>query len=521
MIVDKHKGSLLKRMSLVSFMTILSRVLGFCRDVIMAQVFGASGTYDAFLLAFKIPNFMRRLFAEGAFSQAFVPVLAEYKAKSFCELQSFVRSTGSCLAVILICFVLVGSLCPNLIINLFAPGFAVGDSRLNLAVELLRITLPYILFISLTSFSASILHSFNRFGLPAITPALLNICLIGGAVFYSSQTTTIHVLGIATLIAGFLQFIVQLPSILKLNLLFWPSINWRHPGVKKVLRLIVPALFGVAVGQVNSLLDSAFASFLPAGSISWLYYADRLMEFPLGVIGVAITTVILPKLARHASAAQEVEFSQTTIWALKMILLVGLPAFVGLFCLADIITAALFYRGNFTLDDLEATSSALKAYSFGVIAIMLVKVLASASYAQQKYLTVAKIALAALGVNLLLNSILMPYYAHTGLAIATSISFALNAILLLVFNLRSHYLILRKSQYWLFTKIILLNCLYFMVVYQTAPSLEQFLALASSLRILWLGMYVLSYVALYITLLLGLGFKHQLTSILLFNTARN
>lgn len=413
--------------------TFLSRILGFVRDLVVARVFGADAGTDAFFVAFKIPNFMRRLFAEGAFSMAFVPVLSEYKAKrTFPELKRFVDDVAGTLGAVLLLVTAVGVLAAPVLILIFAPGFAGDAEKQALATDMLRLTFPYLLFISLTAFAGGILNTYERFGVPAFTPVLLNLVLIAAALWLAPQMERpIVALAWGVFIAGIAQLAFQIPFLMQLRLLPRPRINRKDEGVRRILRLMVPALFGVSVTQISLLLDTLLASFLVTGSISWLYYSDRLMEFPLGILGVAIGTVILPKLSqRHAEQAPQ-EFSRGIDWALRWVLLLGAPAAVGLLVLAGPIMATLFHSGAFTAHDVEMAARSLMAYALGLMGFLGVKALAPGYYARQDMRTPVRIAVIAMLTNMTFNLILMWPLGHAGLALATTIAASVNAGLLL------------------------------------------------------------------------------------------
>ena len=368
------KHSLVRAISLFMSMTMLSRVLGFIRDVVIAGIFGASALYDAFLLAFKIPNFMRRLFAEGAFSQAFIPVLAEYKDPA--QQIKFLNHVLTALLTVVIAVVILIMAFAPWVITIFAPGYYFMPEQLNLAANLLRITAPYLACLSICALLAGLLQLNNRFAVPSFSPVLLNLSLIFGALVLH-KTFNFGVLGLAigVLLGGILQLILHIVAvsiITKYNCK--PVINsgtqlgFEHPGARKILRLMLPAIFGVSVNQINILLDTVFASFLVTGSLSWLYYADRLMELPLGLFGVGIATVMLPNLSKHAQSTDpksQVQFKQDLIWGLKLILLFGLPAVIGLYFLAVPMISTLFQLGQFDSFDVVQTSLALRAYAPG------------------------------------------------------------------------------------------------------------------------------------------------------------
>lgn len=412
--------------------TLLSRILGFVRDLVVAHVFGANAGTDAFFVAFKIPNFLRRLFAEGAFAVAFVPVLTEYKERrSFDELKRFVDHVAGTLGAVLLAVTLAGVLGAPVLAMLFAPGFIGEADKLDLAVEMLRLTFPYLLFISLTAFAGGILNAHGRFGIPAFTPVLLNISLITCAIWLAPQMERpITALAWGVLLAGILQLLFQLPFLRQIRLLPRFVLAPRDEGVRRIGRLMLPALFGVSVTQLNLLLDTLIASFLVSGSISWLYYSDRLMEFPLGILGVGLATVILPNLSKkHATESPE-GFSHVIDWALRWGLLLGLPSAVGLFVLAGPMIATLFQSALFDAADVAMSRQSLMAYSLGLLSFILIKVLAPGYYSRQDTKTPVRIAVIAMFANMVLNIILVFPLAHAGLALATSLSATLNAFLL-------------------------------------------------------------------------------------------
>lgn len=431
---------MLKSTLKVGSATIVSRVLGFIRDMVMARYFGASGATDAFFLAFKIPNFMRRLFAEGSFSLAFVPVLAEVRASGDQRaLKDLVDHVAGTLAGILLVLTAIGVLAAPVVIAIFAPGWALeGREEFWMSAGMLRITFPYILLISLTALAGGILNTFDRFLVPALTPALLNISLIAAAVLLSGRMEVpVEALAWGVLAAGILQLAVQVPSLVRLGLLPRPRWGWRHSGVRRILKLMIPTLIGSSVAQVNLLLDTVIATFLMAGSVSWLYYSDRLLEFPLGVFGVALSTVILPNLSRKFALQNPEGFSATLDWALRLAVIITLPAALGLAVLAVPILVTLFQYEAFTMADVDMASLSLAAYAAGLPAFIAVKVLAPGFYARQDTRTPVRIAITAMVSNMLLNllfvvSLLAVDFRgpHTGLALASSAAAYLNAGLL-------------------------------------------------------------------------------------------
>lgn len=450
---------LVKSTSTVAAFTLLSRIMGFLRDVILARIFGATGLFDAFVVAYKLPNFLRRLFGEGAFSQAFVPILAEYRANESPEkIQDFVDHVAGTLTASVMLVVILFEIAAPFLIMIFAPGFFKDPARFAICVHLLRIMSPYLLLIVLTAFAGAILNTFGLFAAPAFTPILLNLALIGAAMFWAPHTSQpIFVLGFGVLIGGLSQLLIQLPFLKHVKLLPKMALGFRHPGTKRVMKRMIPALFGVSVAQIGLLVDNVFASFLPVGSISWLYYSDRLVYLPLGVIGVALATVVLPYLSRQHAKSNELVFSNTLDWALRCTLFIGVPASVGLFVLAGPVLATLIHYGKFNSMDVVMTAKSLRAFAVGLPAFMLIKVLASAFYSRQNIRTPVKIAAVALVINLGLNAALIVPLKHAGLAFATSGAAIVNALLLCILLVRNKIYIPQSPWRRWFVSLVLAN----------------------------------------------------------------
>ena len=438
---------LFRSTAVVSSMTMVSRVFGLLRDMVFTRIFGADAGTDAFLVAFKIPNFLRRLFAEGAFSQAFVPVLTDVKEKEGDEaVAELVRHTfGTLLGVLFVITVIVVIASP-VFVAMIAPGFYLDHpTKFYLTAAMLMITFPYILFISLTSLVSGVLNSYGRFAVPAVTPVFLNLSLIAAA-FWLSPNVDIPITGLAwgVFVAGIVQLAFQLPFILKLGLLRWPRWGWKNSGVRRILKLMIPGIFGSSVMQINLLFDTLIASFLVSGSVTWLYLSDRMVELPLGIFGIALATVILPNLSQKHAAGDPKAFSQMLDWALRWVLVIALPAAVALAVLAGPILSTLFLYGDFRPLDVEMASISLLVYSSGLIGFILVKVLAPGYFARQDTKTPVKVGLIAMVSNMVMNVLfVVPMLQlgwtapHAGLALATSISAFINAGLL--------YLGLRKA----------------------------------------------------------------------------
>jgi putative peptidoglycan lipid II flippase len=424
--------SLLRSTALVGLLTATSRLFGYVRDVFIANLGGAGVGTDAFFVAFRIPNLLRRLFAEGAFSQAFVPVIADYRGRrSHAEVRDLLAGATGSLGLVLLLLTAVGTLAAPLLILIFAPGFAAQPEKLALAAEMLRITLPYLPLVSLTALAGGALNAYDRFGVPALTPIFLNLAMIGAAIGLAPHLDQpVVALAWGVLAGGLLQLLFQLPFLRRPGLLVWPRLGFRHEGVRCILGRMLPAILGVSVVQINLMLDALLASFLETGSVSWLYYSDRLVELPLGVLGIALATVILPTLSRRFAEGRQEGFAATLDWALRWTLLVGVPATLGLTALAAPILATLFQHGEFRSADVYMAELSLQAYALGLPAFMLVKVLAPAFFARQDVRTPVRVAVLAVAANVVMSLMLMTTLAHAGLALATSLASVVNAALL-------------------------------------------------------------------------------------------
>ena len=433
-----HK--LLKNTAIVGSMTLVSRVLGLLRDMVLARWFGASANMDAIFVAFKIPNFLRRLFAEGAFSQAFVPIISEYREqRDHAAVQQLVNKVGGTLLGVLSVLCVIGVLASPVLVTIFAPGFLYRDpAQFELAAVMLRLTFPYLLFISLVAFAAGILNTYGRFAAASFVSVWLNVVLIGAAILVSPHLAQPELaLAAGVFVAGVVQVLFLVPSLRRIGLFPRPSWGRQDAGVRRIMKLMLPGILGSSVAQINLLFDTLIASFLVAGSVSWLYYSDRLVEFPLGVFAIALSTVILPSLSRsHANDSAD-EFSHTVDWALRMVLLIGIPSAVGLLLLARPMLVTLFNYGDFGAVDVDMAGLSLMAYAIGLPGFMLVKVLAPAFYSRKDTTTPVRIAIAALLTNMVLNLLfVVPMVMlditgpHAGLALATSLAAWVNAGLL-------------------------------------------------------------------------------------------
>jgi putative peptidoglycan lipid II flippase len=425
--------NLLKALATVSSMTLASRVLGFVRDLVIARVFGAGLATDAFFVAFKIPNLLRRLFAEGAFSQAFVPILAEYRERrGEEETRRLVDRVAGALAAGLVLVTALGVLAAPLLVYASAPGFSAVPGKFELTVELLRITFPYILFISLTALAGGILNTYSRFSVPALTPVLLNASFIVFALWLAPYfEPPVAALAWAVFAGGVAQLALQVPFLARLGMLPRFRLDLRDSGVARVLRQMGPAVFGVSIAQLSLLINNVFASFLASGSVSWLYYADRLMEFPAGLLGAALGTILLPSLARQHAQGQARGYSELLDWGLRLTLLLAAPAAAALAVLAVPLVSTLFHYGAFSAEDVFATRRAVVAYSAGLVGLIMVKVLAPGFYARQDIRTPVRIALVTLGLTQLMNLSFVWTLQHAGLALAIGLGACFNAALLL------------------------------------------------------------------------------------------
>ncbi|MDP2505233.1 murein biosynthesis integral membrane protein MurJ [Oceanobacter sp. 3_MG-2023] len=500
-------SSLLRSSSVVSVFTLLSRVLGLVRDIVVAQYFGTR--VDAFLVAFKIPNFFRRLFAEGAFSVAFVPVLSEYRTRrSLDEVQLLVSRVSGTLGLALLMVTTLALLSADYLPWLFAPGFATNPEKFALTGDLLRITFPYLLFIAMTAFAGGVLNSYGRFAIPAFTPVLLNLTLIAATwLMVDWFEEPLFALAWGVFFAGLLQLLFQLPFLARLQLLVRPTVKRDDEGVRRIVSLMIPALFGVSVSQINLLLDTVLASFLEEGSVSWLYYADRLNNLPLGIFAIAIGVVILPALSSKHAGEQAEGFARTLDWAVRMVLLLALPAALALALLAQPLMATIFYHGEMTTYDIEQMSVALQAYASGLLAFMLIKVLAPGYYARQDTRTPVRIGIQAMVVNMVFNLALVLPFAHVGLALATAISSYFNALMLYL-GLRKAG-VLQHSRGWLgfMAKLALANAALLGVTWWLMGDVADWLLWSASERMVQMTLVVVSGVVVYVLVLLVAGLR--------------
>lgn len=497
---------LFKSTLVVSSMTLISRLLGFVRDTLIAQLFGVDVATDAFFVAFKIPNFLRRLFAEGAFAHAFVPVLATYKEQGHAPLKRFIAKVTGTLSLCLLLFSILGIVAAPLLIFILAPGFDWQGSAHDIAVLSLQIMLPFLFFISLTALCGSVLNAHQQFAIPAITPVFLNITMIWAALYLApTLETPVLALAWAVLLAGVMQLVFQLPALWRLSLLSMPRLAFKDTGVKKVIVLMIPAIFSVSVTQINLLLDTLIASLLKAGSVSWLYYSDRLVEFPLGILGLALGTVILPHLSKHHAQDNNEDFSHSLDWGLRLVLVVGLPATVGLIMLAEPMLFTLFQYKEFSVQDVYLSGQSLKAYAVGLIGYLMIKVLVPAFTSRQDVKTPVRYGSYAMGVSLALNILAIPL-AHAGLALATSLGAFFNAALLLKKLFKDK--VYQPVQGWFIfsLRVVFANVIMAGMLYYAARN-DAWQDWTATERLWHLALWISAAIVVYIMALLSTGLK--------------
>jgi putative peptidoglycan lipid II flippase len=497
---------------IVSAMTLVSRVLGLVRDVVVANLMGAGASADVFFFANKIPNFLRRLFAEGAFSQAFVPVLTEYHASGDKDKnRDLIAKASGTLGVIVTIVTLLGILGSSVVTALFGFGWFLdwlndgpAAPKFELASLMLKITFPYLWFITFVALSGAILNTLGKFAVSSFTPVFLNVMIIACAWFLSPNLAQPEIgLAIGVFLGGFVQFAFQIPFLIKEGVLVRPKWGWRDPGVTKIRTLMIPALFGVSVSQINLLFDTFIASFLATGSISWLYYSDRLLEFPLGLFGIAIATVILPALSRKHVDAQSEGFAHTMDWGVRMVILLGLPAMLGLMVLAKPMLMVLFMRGEFTPHDVDQASLSLLAYASGLLNFMLIKVLAPGYYSRQDTKTPVKYGIVAMATNMVFNAIFAYFYGYVGLAMATALSAFINMVLLYRGLHRQNVYRITKKTFGFVVRLVIAVAAMVAVLLWQLQDMQQWLSWGLSERIVSL------------TVLIGLGGVTYLVALLI------
>lgn len=509
-------GKLLKSGAIVSFMTLISRVLGLARDVVIANLVGAGAAADVYLFANKIPNFLRRLFAEGAFAQAFIPVLSEVQSKEDDHaLKLFIARTAGTLGTIVTLVTIIGVIASPAIAALFGTGWFVQyleggpeGHKYELASTMLKITFPYLWFITLTGLSGAILNTLNKFAVAAFTPVLLNVAIISAAIWLSPHFDE-PAMGLAwgVFLGGALQLFFQVPFLLKAGVFVRPTWGWNDPQVAKTRKLIIPALFGVSVSQINLLLDTVIASFLATGAISWLYYSDRLLEFPLGLFGVAIATVILPTLSKNHAKQDAQQFSQNMDMAVKLVCFLGIPAATGLIMLAEPLLMILFQRGEFTANDTTMASYSLVAYSFGLLSFMLIKVLAPGFFSRQDTKTPVRYGIWAMTANMAFNLILVFPFGFVGLAMATALSATLNAVLLYQKLHRTQVYQLSNATIGFICKVLISSIGMALAIHELNVDISIWSQWEISQKLSQLAILIGASVLLFVALLLAMGIR--------------
>lgn len=503
--------NLLKALAAVSSLTLVSRILAFARDVLIARIFGAGMATDAFFVAFKLPNLLRRMFAEGAFSQAFVPIFGEYKnRRGHEETRLLVDHVTTMLAIILFVVTVIGIVAAPILVYINAPGFAKDAQKFELTVQMLRITSPYIFFISLVAVAAAILNTYNKFWVPAFAPILLNLCFIGGALWFAPYfNPPIMVLAWAVFVAGIVQLAFQLPFLKKIGMLPTLRFSLKDEGMWRVIKQMGPAMFGVSIAQISLIINTIIASLLAAGSVSWLYYADRLMEFPSGVLGAALGTILLPSLSKCHASADTTEYSRLLDWGLRLTIMLTLPAALALGMISVPLLSTFFQRGAFTSVDVLMTSHALIGYSVGLIGMILVKILAPGFYAKQDIRTPVKIGIVTLIATQLMN-VLFVYSMelhHAGLALSIGLGACLNSSILFYF-LRKHS-IYQPEPGWakFFIKVLIAVAALGLALWFGMGSEQSWLISSGWSRVLRLSALVTGGIAVYFAVLFVLGFR--------------
>ncbi|MDD4945620.1 MAG: murein biosynthesis integral membrane protein MurJ [Gallionella sp.] len=501
--------NLLRSLATISGLTLVSRILAFARDVLIARVFGAGMATDAFFVAFKLPNMLRRMFAEGAFSQAFVPIFGEYRnRRGHDETKLLVDHVATMLALILFLITLVGIIAAPLLVYISAPGFVKDAAKFDLTVQLLRYTSPYIFFISLVAVAAAILNTYNKFWVPAFAPILLNICFIGGGLWLAPYCNPpVMALAWAVFIAGIVQLAFQVPFLKKIDMLPAIRFSWRDEGMWRVIKQMGPAMFGVSIAQLSLIINTIFASFLVAGSVSWIYYSDRLMEFPSGMLGAALGTILLPSLSKCHASNDTAEYSRLLDWGLRLTFMLALPSALALGMLAVPLLSTFFQRGAFGAHDVLMTSYALIGYSVGLIGLILVKILAPGFYARQNIRTPVKIGIITLVATQAMNALFIGWIAHAGLTLSVSLGACLNSAILFHY-LRKHG-IYQPEPGWakFFVKLALAMLALALLLWFGMGTADSWLNSSLWPRVFHLTALVVGGVTVYFAVLFALGFR--------------
>jgi putative peptidoglycan lipid II flippase len=492
--------------SIVASMTFLSRISGLVRDMVLSYFFGATPAADAFFVAFRIPNFFRRLFAEGAFSQAFVPVLAGYRNRGPIEaMREFVAVMGGNFIVVMSLISLLGVVGAPVLVFVFAPGFSDDPLRLRMTADMLRITFPYLGFISLTAFAGSLLNSFHRYAIPAFTPVWLNVTMVIAAVFVAPTfDTPVIALAWGVFAAGLIQLLFQVPALRRINMLIRPRVELGHPGVRRVGALMIPAIFAGSVSQINALVDTMICSLLASGSISWLYYSDRLMELPVGIVAVTIATVLLPNLSRLNSTGDMAAFGRTIDWGVRTCLLFGVPAAAALYVLSLPLMATVFFHGAMTVVDVKMASLSLQAFAVGLLGFSFVKVAAPTYFAREDTRTPFRIALITVALNIVLSLASFRVAGHVGVAFATTIAAIVQSYLLLRGTIRRGLYRPGRAFAIYCLKIVVATSAMVVLLLALSPPPEDWLRLQVHQRMLWMaGLCAFGGVGYFVVLLIA------------------
>ncbi|MFY9261910.1 MAG: murein biosynthesis integral membrane protein MurJ [Gallionella sp.] len=501
--------NLLKSLATISGLTLVSRILAFARDVLIARIFGAGMATDAFFVAFKLPNLLRRMFAEGAFSQAFVPIFGEYKnRRGHDETKLLVDHVTTMLALILFAVTVIGIIAAPILVYISAPGFLEDRPKFDLTVQMLRITSPYIFFISLVAVAAGILNTYNKFWVPAFAPILLNVCFIGGALWLAPYChPPVLALAWAVFVAGIVQLAFQIPFLKKIGMLPTLRFSLKDEGMWRVIKQMGPAVFGVSIAQISLIINTIFASFLVAGSVSWMYYADRLMEFPTGILGVAISTILLPSLSKCHASGDTAEYSKLLDWGLRLTIMLALPSAVALGMISVPLLSTFFQHGAFLEHDVRMSSQALIGYSVGLLGLILVKILAPGFYARQNIKTPVKIGIVTLIATQVMNALFIGKLAHAGLALSIGLGACLNSAILFYFLRKQG--IFQPEAGWLtfFTKVGLAVFAMAVTLWLVMGTEQSWLDGSGWTRILRLSLLVTSGIVVYFAVLGALGFR--------------
>jgi putative peptidoglycan lipid II flippase len=501
--------NLLKSLATISGLTLVSRILAFARDVLIARIFGAGMATDAFFVAFKLPNLLRRMFAEGAFSQAFVPIFGEYKnRRGHDETKLLVDHVTTMLALILFAVTVIGIIAAPILVYISAPGFLEDRPKFDLTVQMLRITSPYIFFISLVAVAAGILNTYNKFWVPAFAPVLLNICFIGGALWLAPYCNPpVLALAWAVFVAGIVQLAFQIPFLKQIGMMPSLRFNWHDEGMWRVIKQMGPAVFGVSIAQISLIINTIFASFLVAGSVSWMYYADRLMEFPTGILGVAISTILLPSLSKCHASGDTAEYSKLLDWGLRLTIMLALPSAVALGMISVPLLSTFFQHGAFLEHDVLMSSRALIGYSVGLLGLILVKILAPGFYARQNIKTPVKIGIVTLIATQVMNALFIQSLAHAGLALSIGLGACLNSAILFYFLRKQG--IFQPEAGWLkfLTKVGLAVSTMAVTLWFVMGTNQSWLDGSGWTRILRLTLLVTSGIVVYFSVLGALGFR--------------